>query len=139
MTTYKEVADRTETEIPAHLVAQADIPVVTSGQQGDVVIVPLDIQNPLAGEAHRLDKGGYNVVSGDIGRNQHILSSSSPKSRYHEGATIDDKRDFGVLTVAPDDTVVLSHTGEHGAIEFPEGVYRVTGQYDALTQARVAD
>ena len=39
MITHQEVADRTGTEIPPHLIAQAEVPVATNWRQGDVYVM----------------------------------------------------------------------------------------------------
>ena len=50
MNTYTEIAERTGTTIPAHLEAQATIPILTTGKpgrQGDVYIRPATL-TPVA-------------------------------------------------------------------------------------------
>jgi hypothetical protein len=126
MTTYAEVASRTSTRIPDHLVAQAEIPDGSrgGGRQGDVIVVPAPRLTPR-GAGRSIAGAGVKVVAGDADRNSHILSGDG---RYHEGRYVDQVLDLGLLVVPPGGEAVLTHTAEHGSIAFTQGVYRVFGQ-----------
>lgn len=134
MTTYQTVADRTDTQIPDHLIAQAEIPTTTAGRQGDVIIIPTRL-TPKS-EGRPLTGTGIKVVQGDADRNSHILNGDGT---WHPGIHADRDLDYGLLTVPAGGEAVLTHTGEHGSIAFPEGTYRVFGQLDHQAQRRVAD
>lgn len=136
ITTYQTIATRTSTQVPDHLIAQAAPPVLATGTlgiQGDVMITPTtaphDVGQSIAGE-------GVNVVRGDIGRNRHILNGDGT---WHPGSTLDRDRDYGTLVVPDGGVAYLTHTGEHGSIGIPEGPWRLLGQLDPHTGARVAD
>jgi hypothetical protein len=139
MTTYADIATRTGTAIPEHLIAQAEIPVLPRVIQGDVMITP---HQPAPGQyrpAHDVPPEGINVVQGDIGRNRHILSPGLDSTiTWTPGIVADPDRDYGLLTVIHG-IAVLTHSAEHGSVAVPEGTYRVLGQFDPQTRARVAD
>lgn len=137
MTTYADIATRTGTQIPEHLIAQAEIPVLPRVIQGDVMITP----TTATPRTTLVDVGpqGVNVVRGDIGRNRHILSPGlDSRIRWAAGTVTDPDRDYGLLIV-DEGTAVLTHSAEHGSVAVPVGVYRVLGQLDPHTGARVAD
>jgi hypothetical protein len=128
MTTYAEVASRTLTMIPDHLVAQAEIPNASEGggRQGDVIVVPAPKLVPR-GTGLTIAAAGVKVVPGDPDRNSHILSGDG---LFYGGHYVDEVLDYGLLVVPAGGEAVLTHTGEHGSIAFGEGVYRVFGQLD---------
>ena len=136
-TTYAVIAARTNTAIPDHLVAHATPPTLTPGNpgiQGDVMIIPSDTTPPGVGQP--ITGEGVNVVQGDVGRNRHILNGDGS---WHPGPTLDPDRDYGVLVVPGGGAAFLTHTGEHGSIGIPQGSWRLLGQLDPHTGARVAD
>ena len=138
MTTYADIATRTSTTIPEHLIAQAEIPVLPRVIQGDVMIIPTTA-TPRQTKPIPVGPEGVNVVQGDIGRNRHILSPGLNSTIHWAPGTITDPdRDYGHLTVQTG-IAVLTHTGEHGSVAVPEGTYRVLGQLDPQTRRRVAD
>lgn len=137
MTTYAAVAARTETNIPDHLVAQADVPVaVTGGRQGDVIVVPTELEPNPEHPSRILAGRGHKVVRGDADRNSHILNGDG---WFYEGFYADRVLDYGLLVVPPDGEAILTHTGEHGSIAFGPGNYRVFGQLDHQAQRRAVD
>lgn len=138
MTTYAQVAARTSTRIPGHLIDQAEIPIVRAGRQGDVYILPTDATPNPAHPVRRLDGQGHNVVRGDADRNSHILSSDSG-AVFHEGAVTDPDLDYGLLVVPDSAEAVLTHTGEHDPFAVGPGRYRVFGQFDFSARRRAAD
>ena len=134
--TYQEVAERTDTQIPEHLEAQATVPDGSEGaRQGDVIVIP-EKHEQLKGKAHTIAGKGYKVVAGEADRNSHILNG---EGMFYPGSYRDSIRDYGVLVVPEGGEAVLTHTHEHGSIRFTEGSYRVMGQLDESTEQRVAD
>lgn len=107
MLTYAEIADRTSTQIPEHLAAQAEVPVRPIVSQGDVCLFPIDSRHPsqsFLSYAEPLPPEGVNVVVGDIGRNRHILSADAGSGvLWQTGRFSDRVRDYGTLLVPPDD------------------------------------
>ena len=94
MITHQEVAERTGTEIPPHLIAQAEVPVATNWRQGDVYVM-----KPAAGPKGTgidISQGaGHKVVAGEADRNSHILNGDG---MFYPG-TYRDRFDFGLLLV----------------------------------------
>lgn len=131
--THGEVAARTGTLIPPHLVAQAEVPTATKGwRQGDVYVarggtVPVGEGIPITGAGHK-------VVAGDADRNSHILNGDGV---FHPAAA-NALADYGVLVVPNGGLAVLTHTGEHGSVAFPEGTWRVWGQLSYEAELRRA-
>jgi hypothetical protein len=120
--TNQLVADRTGTTIPAHLEAQAEVPVARNGwRQGDVFVRR---ETPNA-KPIRLTGAGHKVVAGDADRNSHILNGDGV---FYPGTLVNSTLDYGLLIVPEGGTAVLTHTGEHGSVAFGEGCYRVWGQ-----------
>jgi hypothetical protein len=135
--TYTDIATRTNTQIPDHLTTQATPPVLDTnetGIQGDVMITPTNQE--ANGPATQITGAGVNVVTGDIGRNRHILNGDGT---WRPGPTIDRDRDYGTLTVPTNGIAYLTHSAEHGSIGIPAGCWRLLGQLDPHTGARVAD
>lgn len=127
MTTHAEIADRTGTTIPPHLVAQAEVPLAPNGwRQGDVMVMP-HVATPK-GDGIPLTGRGHKVVQGEADRNSHILNGDG---RFHPGRYRHDL-DYGLLVVPADGLAVLTHTAEHGSVGFPGGpagaTYRVWAQ-----------
>lgn len=136
-TTYADVATATRTgHVPDHLDHADPVPTIntTGGRQGDVCVLPWTGTPRNTGQA--LAEPGVNVVAGDIGRNRHVLVGAGT---WHPGPVVDRERDFGVLVVPDGATCWLFHTGEHGSWGIPTGTWRVFGQLDPQTRARVAD
>lgn len=131
--THAQVADRTGTTIPAHLEAQAEVPVARNGwRQGDVLvrreaITPKGPGIPLTGAGHK-------VVQGDADRESHILNGDGV---FHPGV-YKDRFDYGLLVVPVGGVAVLTHSGEHGSVAFGPGVYRVWGQVSYESELRRA-
>lgn len=137
-TTYADVAERTGIAIPAHLVAQAEVPLAPDGwMQGDVYVRPED--HEPRGEGIPLTGEGHKVVEGEADRNSHVLNGDG---RFHPGVyrRRDDglRLDYGLLVVPPGGRAVLTHTDEHGSVAFPEGTYRVWGQVSHEAELRRA-
>lgn len=133
--TYSEAAKRTNTIVPPHLEAQAEIPDGSKGaRQGDVIVIP-EVHEPK-GKPAAIAGAGVKVVEGDADRNSHILNGDGA---FYAGSYRDQMRDYGLLVVPENGEAVLTHTSEHGSIKFLEGSYRVLGQLDYSTQQRVAD
>ena len=132
-TTFQTAADRTGTQVPPHLQAQADIPVAVNGwRQGDVFVArhaaaPIGSGIPLTGAGHK-------VVAGEADRNSHILNGDG---LFHPGRYRTDF-DYGLLVVPEGGTAVLTHTAEHGSIAFGAGSWRVWGQVSHETEMRRA-
>ena len=123
--THEIVAARTGTTIPAHLEAQAEVPVARNGwRQGDV-FVRRELHATPTSKPVALTGAGHKVVAGDADRNSHILNGDG---MFHPGVLVNSTLDYGLLIVPEGGLAVLTHTGEHGSVAFAEGTYRVWGQ-----------
>jgi len=157
MLTFAEAAERVGVQIPPHLEAQAEVPVISATaerpghRQGDVIVVSVDglrrigrwtdpdgLANTIRRKGLPLGGRGYKVVEGDAERNAHILQSDS--GAIFVPGDVTSRFDYGLLSVPSGGLAVLTHTGEHGSVAFSEGDWVVYGQvaYGAEL-ARVAD
>lgn len=133
--THKIVAERTNTTIPPHLEAQAEVPVATNGwRQGDVFVRRETHPTPKAAPI-ALTGTGHKVVAGDADRNSHILNGDGA---FYPGALVNPTLDYGLLIVPEGGVAVLTHTGEHGSVAFGEGCWRVWGQASYEAELRRA-
>ncbi len=125
--THGEVAARTGTTIPPHLVAQAEVPVAKQGwRQGDVYVIAIKPEEykPPTGKGSSLSGSGHKVVQGDADRNSHILNGNGMFYPAPAGSLAD----YGTLVVPDDGLAVLTHTGEHGSVAFGPGPWKVKSQ-----------
>lgn len=139
-TTYAAILDRHSVEVPAHLAADAEVPVLVGLQrQGDIIVIPMRSarvagQSPVPAE-------GVAVVRGEAGGNTHLLVGGDPEvtvlwaSRQATAA----HPDLGTLTVPDGGSAYLLHP-EHGAQGIGAGDYIIRRQVEAAERARlVAD
>ena len=139
-TTYGSILDQHQVEVPAHLEADAEVPVLTGLQrQGDIIVIPMRTarvsgQNPVPPD-------GVAVVRGEAGGNTHLLVGGDPDVTVlwvSRQATAQDP-DLGTLTVPDGGSAYLLHP-EHGAQGIGPGDYIIRRQVEAAEQARlVAD
>ncbi len=135
-TTYGDLLGRHDVEIPAHLVAQAEVPVLAGVQrQGDLIVLPM---RPGADAGQPVPAEGVAVVRGEAGGNTHLLVGEGVSWRpiARNGG---DGLDLGVVTVPPGAVAYLLHP-EHGGQGFAPGAYRVRRQREQADEIRmVAD
>ena len=131
MTTYADVLGQHDIAIPAHLAAQAEIPVLTGLQaQGDVIVVPT---RKSARVATPVPAGGVAVVRGESGGNTHLLIADGDVmwSPVTAGG-----QDLGVLTVPEGGVAYLLHP-EHGANAMGTGCYVLRRQREQADEIRL--
>jgi len=132
MRTLSEVLTSHGVEIPAHLEAQAEIPVLTGLQrQGDVIVKP-HRKGQVANLAP-IPAQGVAVVRGESGGNTHLLVGGGLWAEDTRGLAV-----MGTLVVerAP---AYLIHP-EHGATAMGPGQYTIERQQEQRDVARlVAD
>ncbi len=134
-TTYGDVLGRHAIEIPAHLAAQAEVPVLTGAQrQGDIIALPT---RPGADAGTPVPAEGVAVVRGEAGGNTHLLVADGAVTwRATSG---DDRLELGTVTVPPGGVAWLLHP-EHGAQGLGPGCYRIRRQREQADEIRmVAD
>lgn len=133
MRTVTEVMASHGVEVPAHLAADAEIPVCSGLQrQGDVIVVPR-----RAGKTAGLTPipaEGVAVVRGEAGGNTHLLVGAG---RWAPNTT--DPGIMGTLTVDDGQCAYLLHP-EHGAHGIGGGHYTIHRQREQADVVRlVAD
>lgn len=134
--THQDIADRTGTTIPAHLEAQAEVPLIKNGcRQGDVLVRREAHAIPAGTTGISLAGAGHKVIAGEADRNSHILNGDG---HFYPCAPVNRTLDYGLLIVPADGTAVLTHTAEHGSFRFGEGTYRVWGQASMEQEIRRA-
>jgi hypothetical protein len=133
-TTYADIATRHQVELPAHLFAQAQIPVHSGPQrQGDLVVLP---QRPGIAEGKPVQPEGVAVIRGENGGNTHLLTADGDV----QWRWINNRgQDIGVVTVSEGAAAYLLHP-EHGAQGFAPGEYVIRRQREQADEIRlVAD
>lgn len=133
--TYADVMSPLGIQIPPHLVADAEVPVLTGPQrQGDLMVVP------AAGGYGRAEFGpvgeGVQVVHGEATGNTHWLHGG-PGCRW---ARVDAGQVVGLVDVPEGETAYLIHTDEHGSNGIGPGRYEIRRKRELADEIRdVAD
>lgn len=132
-TTYDAVLSAHGVTIPAHLEAQAAIPVLTALQvQGDVAIIPT---RASAKKGNPVPPAGIAVVRGESGGNTHLLVAEGPVA-WAPVVGNPGLLDLGVVTVPEGATAFLLHP-EHGANAMGAGSYTIRRQREQADELRV--
>ena len=131
MKTYEEVMGAHDVEIPAHLVAEAEVPVLSGLQvQGDVAIIPRKVAADLGS---RVPADGLPVVRGEAGGNTHLLVGDAWWRPANDLLTL------GYVNVPEGGDAYLLHP-EHGAMGLAPGSYEIRRQREQADEIRrVAD
>lgn len=119
--------------VPAHLIADAEVPVLTSPQsQGDLMIVPIDKH---VGPLSPLPMEGHQVVVGEATGNTHWLHRGfdSPDVTF---ARVDDGLELVVVHVPEGQSAELIHTDEHGVNAMGPGLYAIHGKREQADEIR---
>jgi hypothetical protein len=133
MKTFSEVMNPAGVEIPAHLIADAEIPVLSGVQrQGDLIVVPT---RKAKDHGQTIPAAGVAVVRGEATGNTHLLvGDGSWRPVESRGG-----QDLGVMTILDGGTAYLLHR-EHGAQGFAPGAYLIRRQREQADEIRlVAD
>jgi hypothetical protein len=121
--TYASALALSGITVPAHLEADAEVPILCGAQgQGDLLVVPVD--PPRGVRWLPVPVGGVQVIRGEATGNTHWLHMGfdSPGVRYApdaEGVRV------GYLRVPEGASALLIHTDEHGANGIGPGTYAV--------------
>jgi hypothetical protein len=134
MNTLQTLSTTFKTGSLDHLIADAEIPVLTGSQaQGDVSWWPTR-SGEVAGLIE-VPAEGYPVVRGESGGNTHLLLADGPV--FFAPAT--DLLRLGTLVV-PEGSVAHMHHPEHGYNSIGAGTYIMKGQRTQMDKIRrVAD
>lgn len=131
MSTFTEVMR--EVEIPPHLAADAEVPVVAGKpqRQGDVMVRPMR-KGKIAG-LKPVPPEGIAVVRGESGGNTHLLVSEGP---VFWAPNTTDRAIQGSLVVEEGATAFLTHP-EHGAQGIGPGHYTIRRQREQADEIRI--
>jgi hypothetical protein len=122
MHTYGSALALIGTSVPDHLVADAEVPMLTGPQaQGDLLVFRK--QAPSTVDWQPLPAAGLRLVDGEATGNTHWLHAGfgSPGVRW-AASTLGPQR-LGFVFVPPGQTALLIHTDEHGANGIGPGTY----------------
>lgn len=137
-TTFSEALNKIGVTIPEHLVADAEVPVLTGVQaQGDLLIVPARDVADI--DWQPIPDSGIQVVSGEATGNTHWLHRGfdSPSVMW---ARLDEGLSVAAVYVPEGESAELIHSDEHGCNAMGAGVYVIRGKREWGTQIRrVAD
>ena len=137
--TYGEAIDRVGVALPGHLVADAEVPVLTDPQaQGDIGIIPAALLGVTdRGATWQPIGDGVQVVTGEATGNTHWLHTDHPGVQW---ARLDRDLLIGLVRVPDGAAAWLIHTDEHGANGIGPGLYAITGKRELADEIRrVAD
>jgi hypothetical protein len=119
--------------VPAHLAADAEVPVLSGPQaQGDLLVVPA--APPLDGLVWTdVPASGVQVVHGEATGNTHWLHRGFGAAgvRWARAAPSDDGLVVGYLSVPEGASALLIHTDEHGANGIGPGRFAVRRKREA--------
>lgn len=132
MHTFAAIMTPAGVEIPAHLVAEAEIPVLSGVQrQGDLIIVPTRKGKDLGSV---IPAAGVAVIRGESTGNTHLLVGDGAWRPIQNRG-----QDQGVVTVPDGGAAFLLHP-EHGAQGLAPGSYLIRRQREQADEIRlVAD
>lgn len=136
--TYGGAMQRQGVTVPEHLLADAEIPILTGTQaQGDLLVVPI---GGTSLELASVPDEGVQVVFGEATGNSHFLQRGfgSPDvkfARVDNGGLV-----LAVVQVPLGQNAQLVHTDEHGVNGIGEGTYAIHGKRELRDEiTRVQD
>jgi len=132
-TTFAEGLAKIGVTVPEHLIADAEVPVLTGPQsQGDLMIVPIDKHE---GALRALTDAGHQVVVGEATGNTHWLHRGfdSPGVKF---ARVDRGLQLVVVSVPEGQSAELIHTDEHGVNAMGPGLYAINGKREQADEIR---
>lgn len=131
--TYQDALDKVGATVPDHLIADAEVPVLTTVQaQGDLLIVPIETTTakllPVPDE-------GVQIVFGEATGNSHFLHRGfdSPGVKY---ARVEDGQRIAVVQVPAGESAQLIHTDEHGSNGIGPGLYGIHEKREQAEEIR---
>jgi len=142
-TTFAQALGKIGVSIPGHLIADAEVPVLTGVQaQGDLIIVPaaLDDFTVEGVPLESVNEKGVQVVVGEATGNTHWLHCGFDSPGVRWGRVTGHDLVLGVVSVPEGQSAELIHTDEHGANAMGPGLYVIRGKRELAEQVRrVAD
>lgn len=139
MHTYQSALALAGVTVPGHLVADAEVPILTSPQaQGDLLIYPA--RAPKSTEFSPVPEAGVQLVRGEATGNTHWLHRGFDSPGVQFARSDRDGLLIGYVLVPAGESAQVIHTDEHGANAVGPGCYAVTGKREqADIERRVAD
>jgi len=154
MPTYASALALVGADVPAHLVADAEVPVLTGAQaQGDLLVFPATATGDGAPAWGPVPDGGVQLVRGEATGNTHWLHRGlaadgsrsegvrwAPAPAVRTGPGTDPADDggpplaLGLLHVPEGGSALLIHTDEHGANAIGPGSYAIHRKREAAVQ-----
>lgn len=131
--TYADALEKVGVTVPDHLVADAEVPVLTGVQgQGDLLIVPIE---STSAEMVPLPDAGAQVVFGEATGNSHWLyrGFDSPGVMF---ARVTDGQRIAVVSVPEGQSAQLIHTDEHGSNGIGPGLYGIHEKREQADEIR---
>lgn len=132
-TTFAEALERQGVTIPPHLIADAEVPVLSGVQgQGDLLIVPSMSRIP---DLEPVPDEGVQVVFGEATGNSHFLQRGfdSPGVMFRRVTT---GQCLVVVSVPEGQTAELIHTDEHGVNAMGPGLYAIHEKREQADEIR---
>jgi hypothetical protein len=137
-TTYAEALRKVGATVPEHLIADAEVPVLTGPQaQGDLLIVPIEkttqALTPVPAE-------GVQVVFGEATGNSHFLHQGFDSPDVAFARVPSDGLTLVEVMVPEGQSAQLIHTDEHGANGIGPGLYAIQAKRELRDEiTRVQD
>lgn len=131
--TFEQALAKVGVKVPEHLIADAEVPVLTGPQaQGDLMVVPV-ASIPVKTDPVPVE--GIQVVFGEATGNSHYLHQGfdSPGVEF---ARVDDGLLIGYVRVPMGQSAQLIHTDEHGSNGIGSGLYAIHGKREQADQIR---
>lgn len=131
--TYEQALSKVGATVPDHLIADAEVPVLTGPQaQGDLMIVPLTATTATLAP---VPVQGVQVVFGEATGNSHWLHQGfdSPGVEY---ARVTEGQRIAVVRVPVGQTAQLIHTDEHGSNAIGPGLYGIHEKREMADEIR---
>ena len=142
-TTFGAALEKIGVTVPDHLIADAEVPILTSPQpQGDVFVNPaggddFDIKHV---KLSPVPDGGVQVVFGEATGNTHWLHRSFDSPGVMWGLVDGHELVIGVVHVPEGESAELIHTDEHGCNAIGGGDYVIRWKRELADEIRrVAD
>jgi len=126
MHTYRTALALAGVPVPEHLVADAEVPILTGPQaQGDLIVLPVATIPAGLTVPRLIGDDGVQVIRGEATGNTHWLHRgfNSPDVRWTPAAA--DGLTLGYLIVPVGQSAQLIHTDEHGANGVGPGTYQI--------------
>lgn len=131
--TYADALTKVGVSVPEHLLADAEVPVLTGVQgQGDLLVVPIEATHL---ELAPVPDEGVQIVFGEATGNSHYLHRGfeSPGVQF---ARASQGQCIAVVRVPEGQSAHLIHTDEHGANGIGPGLYGIHEKREQADEIR---